>query len=160
METYKINPVTKTLIVTAAFEKAMNDPTSEEYRLYVQLQHDIPGLKVSRRTHKSPIKYRTKSGEVFRCNQYKYLTYENMERFISSLPKRDELMEVYNYIRYGAGLVQTSCYAAVRRWFEAQFPNIRKNPLYYFNRDFEVIKDIGPIIKMEQEETAKQNNAA
>lgn len=160
METYKINPVTKTLIVTAAFEKAMNDPASPEYALYIQLQRDIPGLKVSRRTHKSPTRYRTKSGEVFRCNQYKYLTYENMERFISSLPKRDELMEVYNYIRYGAGLVQTSCYAAVRRWFEAQFPNIRKNPLYYFNRDFEVIKDIEPIIKMEQEETAKQNNAA
>lgn len=74
METYKMNPVTNTLIVTAAFEKAMNDPTSEEYRLYVQLQHDIPRLKVSRRTHKSPIKYRTKSGEVFRCNQYKHLT--------------------------------------------------------------------------------------
>ena len=56
METYKINPVTKTLIVTAAFEKAMNDPTSEEYRLYVQIQHDITGLKVSLRTHKSPIR--------------------------------------------------------------------------------------------------------
>lgn len=152
METYKINPVTKTLIVTAAFEKTMNDPASPEYALYIQLQRDIPGLKVSRRTHKSPTRYHTKSGEVFRCNQYKHLTYENMERFIDNLPKRDELMEVYNYIRYGAGLVQTSCYAAVRRWFEAQFPNIRKNPLYYFNRDFEVIKDIEPIIKATAEE--------
>lgn len=152
MESYKINPITKTLIVSAAFEKAMNDPTCEAYALYVQLQHDIPGLKVSRRTHKSPTKYRNKSGEVFRCNQYKHLTYENMERFIKALPKRDELMEVYNYIRYGAGLVQTSCYAAVRRWFEAQFPDLRKNPLCYFNQDFKVITAIEPFIKMEQEE--------
>lgn len=149
---YKINFASKTLIVTAAFEKAMNDPTSPEYALYIQLQRDIPGLKVSRHTHKSPAKYRSKSGEVFRCNQYKNLTYENMERFIKLLPKRDELMEVYNYIRYGAGLVQTSCYAAVRRWFEAQFPDLRKNSLCYFNQGLKVIKDIEPFIKMEQEE--------
>ena len=151
MENYKFNPVSKTLIVSAAFAKAMNNPTSDEYQLYIQLQHDIPGLKVSRRTHKSPTKNRTKSGEVFRCNQYKHLTYENMERFIAALPQRDRLMEVYEYIRYGAGLVQTSRYAAVRRWFEAQFPDFRKNPLFYFNQDFKVITDIEPFIKKEQE---------
>ena len=160
MEKYKINLVSKTLIVTAAFEKAMNDPKSEEYERYIQLQHDIPGLKVSRRSHKSPTKYRNKSGEVFRCNQYKNLTYENMEGFINTLPKRDELMEVYNYIRYGAGLVQRSCYAAVRRWFEAQFPNFRENPLCYFNSDFVIITDIEPIIKVVQEKIEIGEGAA
>ena len=160
MENYKINFASKTLIVTAAFEKAMNNPKSEEYGLYVQLQHDIPGLKVSRRSHKSPTKYRSKSGEVFRCNQYKNLTYENMESFINFLPKRDELMEVYNYIRYGEGLVQTSCYAAVRRWFEAQFPDFRNNPLFYFNEKFEVITNIEPIIKAAQEKTGISEGAA
>lgn len=160
MENYKIDLVSKTLIVTASFEKAMNDPASEEYRLYVQLQHDIPGLKVSRRTHKSPKKYRTKSGEVFQCNQYKNLTYENMERFISVLPKRDELMEVYNYIRYGAGLVQTNCYAAVRRWFEAQFPDFRKNPLCYYNSDIRIFTNVEPIINAVKEETAELKPAA
>lgn len=153
MKSYKINPVTKTLIISAAFEKSMNDLASDEYALYAQLQRDIPSLRVSRRTHKTPAKYHTKSGEVFRCNQYKHLTYENMERFINSLPKCDELMEVYNYIRYGAGLVQTSCYAAVRRWFEAQFPNIRKNPLIYFNQDIKVITAIEPFIKIAVEDT-------
>lgn len=152
MENYKFNPVSKTLVVSAAFEKAMNSPDTPEYQLYIQLQHDIPGLKVSRRTHKSPTKYHSKSGEVLNCNQYKYLTYKNMEGFIKALPKRDELMNVYNYIRYGAGLPQTSCYAAVRRWFEAQFPDLRKNPLRYFNQDFKVITDIEPIIEMKQEE--------
>lgn len=160
MENYKFNPVSKTLIVTAAFERAMNNPDTSEYQLYIQLQHDIPGLKVSRRTHKSPTKYRSKSGEVLNCNQYKNLTYENMERFINALPKHDELMDVYNYIRYGAGLPQTSCYAAVRRWFEAQFPNLRKNPLCYFNGSFDVLVDIEPIIKEPQEELQNHPNAA
>jgi len=160
MENYKINLVTKTLIVTSAFEKAMNNPESEEYQLYVQLQHDISGLKVSRRTHKSPSRYRNKSGEVFRCNQFKHLTYENMERFIAVLPQRDELMEVYKYIRNGAGLVQTSCYAAVRRWFEVQFPNIRRNPLCYFNQNVKVITDIEPIIKMAQTQSEVYEKAS
>lgn len=153
MESYKINPVSKTLIVSAAFEKAMNDTNSDEYRLYIQLQHDIPGLKVSRRTHKSPIKYRNKSGEVSYCNQYKNLTYDNMEGFIRALPKADELMQVFDYIRYHAGLVQTSCYVAVRRWFEAQFPDFRKNSLSYYKRNLEVITNIENIIKEAQENT-------
>ena len=160
MESYKINFASKTLTVTGAFEKDMNDPASPEYRLYIQLQRDIPGLKVARRTHKSPTKYRTKSGDVFRCNQYKHLTYENMERFIAALPKRDELMEVYNYIRYGAGLVQTSCYAAVRRWFEAQFSDIHKNPLFYFNQDIKVITAIEPFIKVAVENTQGYEKAS
>jgi len=155
MEAYKINFVTRTLIVTSAFEKAMNNPESVEYRLYVQLQQDIPGLKVSRRTHKSPIKYHTKDGNTFRCNQYKSLTYENMEHFMKALPKSDELMKVYSYIRYDAGLVQTSCYTAVRRWFVAQFPNFRDNPLFYYNYDYEVITNVEPIIKGVHEESKK-----
>lgn len=160
MENYKINPVSKTLIVSAAFEKAMNDPNSDEYRLYVQLQHDIPGLKVSRRTHKSPAKYHTQNGEIVYCNQYKNLTYENMEHFINALPKRDELLKVYYYIRDEAGLVQTSRHAAAQRWFVAQFPNIRKDPLYYFNSDFEVISNIEPIIKKLKEEIVESKPAA
>lgn len=160
MENYKINPVSKTLIISAAFEKAMSKPDSEEYRLYVQLQHDIPGLKVSRRTHKSPKKYRTKSGEVFYCNQYKNLTYDNMEHFINALPKRDELMKVYKFIRYNAGLTQTSAYAAVRRWFEAQFPDFRKNLISYFNQDFPVISDIEPFINETKEKSMGQDKAA
>lgn len=160
MENYKIDLVSKTLIVTASFEKAMNDPASEEYRLYVQLQHDIPGLKVSRRTHKSPKTYRTKSGEVFYCNQYKNMTYDNMEHFINALPKRDELMKVYKFIRYDAGLTQTSSYAAVRRWFEAQFPDFRKNPIFYFNQDFPVIGDIEPFINETKEKSMEQDKAA
>ena len=83
-----------------------------------------------------------------------------MERFIKSLPQSDELMKVYRFIRYDAGLVQTSCYTAVRRWFEAQFPDFRKNPIFYFNQDFPVITDIEPFIKEAQEESVEVYEAA
>lgn len=147
MQSYKIDFMSKTLIMTAAFEKALNDPSSEEYKLYIQLQHDIKGLKLSRRTHKTPSKYHTASGEVFCCNQYKHLTYENMERFISSLPQSAELMKAYTYIKDCAALPQASRYAIVRRWFMTQFPNIRKDPLAYFNSsDLAVITNITPFV--------------
>ena len=157
MENYRINLVSKTLIISAAFEKAMNVPTSDEYRFYVQLQHDIPGLKVARRTHKSPTKYHTQNGEIFHCNQYKHLTYENI---INALPKRDELLKVYRYIRDKAGPTQTSPYTAVRRWFVAQFPYFRDNPLFYFNNDYKIITDIESIIQSVQEESAKVSKSA
>ncbi len=139
MQSYKIDFMSKTLIMTAAFEKALNDTSSDEYKLYIQLQNDIKGLKLSRRTHKTPSKYHTASGEVFHCNQYKHLTYENMERFINALPQRAELMKAYTYIKDCAALPQTSRYTAVRRWFMAQFPDIRKDPLYYLDHDLEII---------------------
>ena len=147
MEQYKIDFMNKTLIVSAAFEKAMQDTESAEYKLFTTLQYDIKGLKVSRRTHKTPTRYHAASGEVFRCNPNKRLTYENMEAFMNGLAKRDELMEVYHFIRNYAALPQASRYAAVRRWFTAQFPLLRKNPLYYFNNDFEVITEIEPFIE-------------
>ena len=147
MEQYKIDFVNKTLIVSAAFERKMNDLGSNEYKLYVKLRQDIPDISVVRCTHKSPTKYHTASGEVLRCNPYKHLTYESMERFISGLRQRDELMAVYNFIKNHAALPQTSRYIAVRRWFAAQFPDFRKNLLAYYNSDIEVITDTKPFIE-------------
>ena len=45
----------------------------------------------------------------------------------------------YNLIRYYAGEVQHNRYALVRKWFVEQFPEFRKNPLYYFNNTPEVV---------------------
>lgn len=151
MEQYKIDFMNKTLIVSAAFEKAMQDTESAEYKLFTTLQYDIKGLKVSRRTHKTPTRYHAASGEVFRCNPCKRLTYENMERFMSGLQQKDELMEVYRFIRNYAALPQASRYAAVRRWFSAQFPLLRKNPLIYYNNNFEVITEIKPFIEQDND---------
>lgn len=146
METYKMNFAAKTLTITKAFaDAAAADPNSAEYNLLMKFQQDIPGLIIERKTHKAPSKYKTKNGEVYSCNQYKNLTYKHMEAFISTLPNSKEVMEVYNYLRYGVGLVQASPYATVREWFIQQFPLYRKNPLFYMKNEVKII-DISKIV--------------
>ena len=131
METYKYDVVSQTLTVTAKFAEMMNDPSSEEYKLVVQFQRDFPNLRVVKRTHKSPRRYETKSGEKFNCNQFKNLTCDRMERFIKALPNHDAYLREFNFVRYTASRIQTNGYKLVREWFVAQFPEYRKNPLFY-----------------------------
>lgn len=139
--TYKMDFASKTLTITKAFADAAAIPESDEYNLLMKFQKDIRGLKIVRKTHKTPTKYKNKvSGETTSRNQFKNLTYENMERFMKALPQREELMTVYTFLRYDAGLVQTSAYKTVRDWFMAQFPKFRSNPLFYINNTVEVIK--------------------
>lgn len=139
MTNYKFELGTQTLTVSSAFAKASIDPATEEYELLKRLMEDFPKLKIKNRTHKTPNKYHTKSGEVFNCNQFKNLKYENMEKFIAGTQNADTLMEAYNFIKDNASLVQTSRYTVVRRWFEAQFPEFRKNPLLYLLNETTVI---------------------
>ena len=154
MERYTFNPVAKTLVITAAFAKAMQDIESKEYALYSQLMADIPNLEVIRKTHKTPSKYQTKTGEMFNCNQFKNLTYKNMESFINGLPNSQDYLPAYNFLKNCGGLPQTSCYTAVRKWFVAQFPEFRKNPLFYLYNAVKVV-DIAPFIEEEQNRAAE-----
>ena len=132
MERYTFNPVAKTLVITAAFAKAMQDINSAEYALYTQLMADIPNLEVIRKTHASPKKCVSKStGEKFNCNQFKNLTYKNMETFIMGLPAAEAYMEEYLFLKNYAAEVQTNGYTLIRRWFVAQFPKFPTNPRAY-----------------------------
>ena len=140
MERYTFNPVAKTLVITAAFAKAMQSIESEEYALYTQLMADIPNLEVIRKTHASPKKCVSKStGETFKCNQFKNLTYKNMETFIMGLPAAEAYMEEYLFLKNYAAEVQTNGYTIIRRWFVAQFPDFRKNPLAYLTNQPAVV---------------------
>ena len=140
MERYTFNPVAKTLVITAAFAKAMQDIESAEYALYSQLMADIPNLEVVRKTHASPKKCVSKStGEKFNCNQFKNLTYKNMETFIMGLPTAEAYMEEYLFLKNYAAEVQTNGYTIIRRWFVAQFPDFRKNPLAYLTNQPAVV---------------------
>ena len=146
MNTYKMDFASKTLTLTKAFSDACGDPTSAEYAILTHFQRDFPDLKIVRKTHKSP-----KS-----ASQFKNLTYDNMERFMNALPESDskvKVMEAYTFLRYGAGLIQANAYAAVRRWFVAQFPKYRSNPLFYINNNVEVI-DFAAYAEQEQKEGA------
>ena len=50
---------------------------------------------------------------------------------MSALLNSEEYFAEYDFLREYAAQIQTSGYALVRRWFVAQFPHFRKNPLFY-----------------------------
>ena len=157
MEKYKFDFTTRTLTITKAFvDKAITDPESDENKVILRFKNDFPDLRIKYRTHKTPSKYHTKSGEVYNCNQYKNLTYENMERFMDALPEgesKKKVKEAYDFLRYGAGFIQTSAYKIVREWFVAQFPKYRKDPLFYISNEVKVI-DIKPFTEQKEKEDA------
>ena len=154
MEKYKLNVVNKTLTISKEFDKALASGEGAEYKLYTRLIREIPGLTVVRKTHRTPTKCTSSSGEVFKCNQFKNLKYENMERFMAALPDNEVYFEQYSFLRYSASAIQTNRYALVRKWFIAQFPEFRKNPLFYlYNKP--------ALVKAEQivDETTAENAA-
>ena len=158
MEKYKFDVVSQTLTVTANFADKMNDPSSDEYKLVVRFQSDFPNLTIAKRTHKSPSKCTSKAtGEKFYCNQFKNLTCKRMEMFIDALPQSDAYLREYKFLKDYASLIQTNGYALVRKWFVAQFPMFRKNPLFYLNNTPEVLtgKDF-----LNQEANALEEKAA
>ena len=94
MKGYKIDFTSSTITITADFAKKMNDPTSAEYKTISQIKKDFPQMKIINKTHKTPRKYVSKStGETFNCNQFKNLTYKNMEGFINGLSNSEDYMK-------------------------------------------------------------------
>ena len=59
---------------------------------------------------------------------------------MSALPNSEEYFAEYNFLRTYASQIQTSGYTLVRRWFVAQFPHFRKNPLFYIYNTPTVVK--------------------
>ena len=80
--TYKIDFVNNTLTMIKAFEEALNNPNSEEYKLFLQLRADFPGLTIIRKTRRAPKKARPN----------KNLTYKHMEQYMSVFKNADELL--------------------------------------------------------------------
>lgn len=157
MRDYVLSLSEKTLTITKAFEDAIAKGEGDAYVLYTKFLRDIPGLTVIRRTHASPSKCVSKAtGEKFRCNQFKNLTYKNMEAFINGLSNSEDYLVPYNFIRTCGSLPLTSRYTAVRRWFVAQFPEFRKNPLFYLYNKPPVLETLTFIqeAKKEAEENA------
>ena len=139
MEKFTFDVISQTLTITAKFAKMMNDPESDEYKLVMRFQKDFPNLTITKKTHKSATHCITKSGEKFNCNQFKNLTYDRMEKFISALPKSESYLWEYNFVKDFASAVQHNGYSLVRKWFTAQFPEFRTNPLFYLSHSPEVV---------------------
>ena len=137
---FTLSLTTKTLTITKAFEDAVAKGEGDAYETYKRLINDIPDLIVVRKTHETPTKYVSKStGEKFNCNQFKNLTYKNMETFIMGLPAAEAYMEEYLFLKNYAAEVQTNGYTIIRRWFVAQFPDFRKNPIVYLTNQPAVV---------------------
>ena len=151
---YKVDFVEKTLTITKEFDDKAQDPASKEFGILMNLQNSVPGLTVIRKTHATPRKYTNKQGEKFNCNQFKNLTYDNMEAFIDGLPNSGELSDAFKFLKEKAALPQTSRYTAVRKWFVTQFPDFRKNPLFYHYNEVKVV-DIAPFIEEETQRAAE-----
>lgn len=114
---YKVDFVNNTFTMTKAFEEALNNPASEEYKLFQQLRADFPGLTIIRKTRRSPKKARPT----------KNLTYANMEKYMSVFQNADELMAQFEVVKT-CSLEQPSPYKFVRDWFETQFPKYKEQP--------------------------------
>ena len=156
MEKFTFDVISQTLTITAKFAKMMNDPESDEYKLVMQFRKDFPNLTIAKKTHTSATHCTTKSGEKFNCNQFKNLTYDRMEKFISALPKSESYLREYNFVKDFASAIQTNGYTFVRKWFVAQFPEFRKNPLFYLSHSPELVSGI----QLLDEETSSHKSAA
>ena len=150
MEKFVFDVISQTLTITAKFAKMMNDPQSDEYKLVQRFRKDFPNLTIAKKTHKSATSYTTKSGEKFNCNQFKNLTYDRMEKFISALPKNEGYLREYLFVKNYASAIQHNGYTLVRKWFVAQFPEFRKNPLFYLYNTPELVSGFAFL----EEETA------
>lgn len=131
MEKFVFDAVSRTLTITAKFAAMMNNPASDEYLLVAQFQKDFPGLRIAKRTHRTPTRYTTKSGETYNRNQFKDLTYDRMEKFMSVLPQKEAYLTEYSTVKAFAKAAKNNGYSLVREWFVAQFPHYRKNPMFY-----------------------------
>lgn len=120
--TYKVDFVNNTFTMTKAFEEALNNPASEEYKLFQQLRADFPGLTIIRKTRRAPKKARPT----------KNLTYANMEKYMSVFKNANELLARFEVVKT-CSLEQPSPYKFVRDWFETQFKNYKEQPDFSSN---------------------------
>ena len=140
MERYKFYVESNTLEMSAGFARAAADVNSPEYELYRRMRNEIPDLKVVRKTHASPTSYKRKGSDK-KTSYYptKGLSYEKMEKFIKALPESKEYLETYETLCSLAKEMCPSPYAVVAKWFMAQFPKFRENPLFYVKNSVEIV---------------------
>ena len=146
---YVVDFASKTITLTAEFEKAMSDPNSSAYQTIQKLCADFPDMRIVRRTHRKPVRYVSRQGDVSACNPYKNLTYSRMEQFMSALPNSTEYRKQYDFLKQTASGVQTNGYSIVRSWFIAQFPLYRKDPLFYLTGEPTIVSAVDFLKKQE-----------
>ena len=136
---YSLDITARTLTITKEFEEAIAAGRKAECAVYNRLMKQIPGLTVVRKTHATPRVYNNKNGRKTRCNQFKNLTYANMERFMNAIPNNEGYLNEYRFGRDVAGRFQINPYVLIRTWFAAQFPDYYTNPFSYIRSQPKVV---------------------
>lgn len=155
---YTLNLTARTLTITKEFEEAIAVGRKAECAIYNRLMKQIPGLQVVRKTHATPRGYNNKNGRKTRRNQFKNLTYENMERFMNAIPNNEEYLAEYEFGRKTAARFQINGYALVRTWFAAQFPEYFTNPFSYLRTQPKVVYMEDVQKQMAEEKAAKEDS--
>ena len=118
-EGYKILFNENTVIMNYKFAAAAAKYGTPENKLMKNIREDFPGMAevvVSGREQTS-------------AKSNSRLTYENMETHIKVYENADELMDVFESVK-ALSKTCASPYKYVRDWFEAQFPNYKKAPVF------------------------------
>ena len=119
---YKIDFEKNTITVNYKFATAMNKYGSEAYNIYKDIMKDFPKLRLI-----------TKSGREQKTPRYnKRLTYENMEKYISTFANSEELLIMFETVKIKSAPL-ASPYKYVCDWFKAQFPDYKEIPTFEKN---------------------------
>lgn len=140
--TYKIDFVNNTLTMSKAFEEALNNPASEEYKLLKQLRADFPGLTIIRKTRRTSKKARPN----------KNLTYKHMEQYMSVFENASDLLARFKVVKE-CSKQQPSPYKFVKDWFEDQFPKYKELP--DFGNNAPKVIDLAAFQKKQEEKKAQ-----
>lgn len=157
---YRLDIANRRLTITKEFEEKIACGDNDACAIYNRLMKQVPGLTVARKTHATPRVYNNKNGRKTCRNQFKNLSYENMERFMKAIPNNEEYLAEYEFGKKTASRFQLNGYALVRTWFVAQFPEYFSNPFVYLHEQPKVIYMEEIQKQMTEEKTAKENSEA
>lgn len=111
--TLKLEHFEKNIYISAPFARAAGSPTSEEYKLLVEVQAKHPDYKIVRREiKKNPHK-----------ESYCGLTYSYMDGYIATHDPTGEIWKAYTELRHRAAC-HSIRYAHIKKWFLGIYPEI------------------------------------
>lgn len=142
MMNYKIDFVNNTLTMSKSFEDALNNPASEEYKLWKQLRADFPGLTIIRKTRRA----------LKKARPTKNLTYKHMEQYMNVFQNADELLAQFKVVKE-CSKQQPSPYKFVLDWFKKQFPKYKELP--DFGNNATKVIDLAAFQKKQEEKKAQ-----
>ena len=116
---YKIYFNENIVVMNYKFAELAGQYGTKEYKIMKGIRRDFPGMDeitVSGREKKTPLPNTR-------------LTYANMEIHIQAYENSSDLLDVFETVK-ALSKVCASPYKYVRDWFEAQFPDYKKVPVF------------------------------